>query len=331
MRRPSARVLAIDRDAAAIAAGSELAAAHPGRLTLCEGRFGDLDQIAEANGFAPADGVVLDIGISSMQIDDPARGFSFQKDGPLDMRMSASGPTAADVVNTAEEAHLADILYHLGEERSARGIARAIVRRRAEAPFETHLRSRCTGRPRARPREDRRPPRGDAHLPGAAHLRQRRAGRAGPRAGRRRARPRAGRTPGGRHLPFPGRRPAQALPARAGHARSRRARVIFRRVRLRAGRPASASTVRARSVRPRPKSTQTPVRARQNCAWRSAPRRQPGPTTAPNWRFPAFSLPRARPRLTPQARHNKKPSMRHPTRRTRPSKARFEGQCSSRC
>jgi 16S rRNA (cytosine1402-N4)-methyltransferase len=134
---PEARVLAIDRDATAVAAGSELAAAYSGRLTLREGHFGDLDLIAEANGFAPADGVVLDIGVSSMQIDDPARGFSFQKDGPLDMRMSADGPTAADVVNTAEEAHLADILYHLGEERSARGIARAIVRRRAEAPFET--------------------------------------------------------------------------------------------------------------------------------------------------------------------------------------------------
>ncbi len=134
---PDARVLAVDRDTAAIAAGSEMVAAHSGRLTLCEGRFGDLDQIAEANGFAPADGVVLDIGVSSMQIDDPARGFSFQKDGPLDMRMSADGPTAADVVNTAEESHLSDILYHLGEERSARGIARAIVRRRAEAPFAT--------------------------------------------------------------------------------------------------------------------------------------------------------------------------------------------------
>ena len=135
---PEARVLAIDRDPAAIAAGrAHGRPKYPGRLTLSEGRFGDLDQIAEANGFAPADGVVLDIGVSSMQIDDPARGFSFQKDGPLDMRMSASGPTAADVVNTAEEADLADILYHLGEERSSRGIARAIVRRRAEAPFET--------------------------------------------------------------------------------------------------------------------------------------------------------------------------------------------------
>jgi 16S rRNA (cytosine1402-N4)-methyltransferase len=134
---PEARVLAIDRDPGAVVAGGELADRHRGRLTLSEGRFGDLDEIAEREGFAPADGVVLDIGVSSMQIDDPARGFSFQSDGPLDMRMSASGPTAADIVNTADEALIADILYHLGEERSARGIARAIVRRRAEAPFET--------------------------------------------------------------------------------------------------------------------------------------------------------------------------------------------------
>lgn len=134
---PGARVLAIDRDPAAVANGRALVAEYPGHLTLSEGRFGDLDRIAEASGFASADGVVLDIGVSSMQIDDPGRGFSFQKDGPLDMRMSASGPTAADVVNTAEEGDLADILYHLGEERSARGIARAIVRRRAEAAFQT--------------------------------------------------------------------------------------------------------------------------------------------------------------------------------------------------
>jgi 16S rRNA (cytosine1402-N4)-methyltransferase len=103
---------------------------------LREGRFSEMDHLAEGTGFAPANGVVLDIGVSSTQLDDPARGFSFQGDGPLDMRMSASGPTAADVVNTAEESLLADILYHLGEERSARGIARAIVRRRAERPFE---------------------------------------------------------------------------------------------------------------------------------------------------------------------------------------------------
>ena len=86
------RVLAIDRDPAAIAAGRALAGASDGRLTLVEGRFGDLDRIAEDDGFAPADGVVLDIGVSSMQLDEPERGFSFQGDGPLDMRMSASGP-----------------------------------------------------------------------------------------------------------------------------------------------------------------------------------------------------------------------------------------------
>jgi 16S rRNA (cytosine1402-N4)-methyltransferase len=132
---PGARVLGIDRDAAAIAAGNAMVERLEGRLTLLEGRFGDLDRLAAAAGFVPADGVVLDIGLSSMQLDDPARGFSFRGDGPLDMRMSPSGPTAADIINTAEEVHLADILFHLGEERSARGIARAIVARRQQQPF----------------------------------------------------------------------------------------------------------------------------------------------------------------------------------------------------
>jgi 16S rRNA (cytosine1402-N4)-methyltransferase len=132
---PSARVLGIDRDPATLAAGREMTRQHQGRLTLIEGRFGDLDHLAAAAGFAPADGVVLDIGVSSMQLDDPARGFSFQGDGPLDMRMSASGPTASDVINRAEETHLADILFHLGEERSARGIARAIVAQRQQQLF----------------------------------------------------------------------------------------------------------------------------------------------------------------------------------------------------
>jgi 16S rRNA (cytosine1402-N4)-methyltransferase len=104
-------------------------------LQLSEGRFGDLDRLAAAAGFAPADGVVLDVGVSSMQLDDPERGFSFQSDGPLDMRMSPSGPTAADVVNTEDEARLADILFHLGEEKSARAIARAIATRRHQRPI----------------------------------------------------------------------------------------------------------------------------------------------------------------------------------------------------
>jgi 16S rRNA (cytosine1402-N4)-methyltransferase len=129
------RVLAIDRDPAAVAAGRTLAKARAGRLTLVEGRFGELDRLAEAAGFGTADGVVLDIGVSSMQLDDPERGFSFQADGPLDMRMSGAGTTAADVVNTAEEGDIADILYQLGEERRSRAIARVIVARRRERPF----------------------------------------------------------------------------------------------------------------------------------------------------------------------------------------------------
>ena len=129
-----ARVLAIDRDEETIAAGRALLD-QSGRLSLVAGRFGELDRIAAGAGFVPADGVVLDIGVSSMQLDDPARGFSFQRDGPLDMRMGQDGPTAADVVNTEEETRLADILFRLGEERRSRAISRAMVARRAEQPF----------------------------------------------------------------------------------------------------------------------------------------------------------------------------------------------------
>jgi 16S rRNA (cytosine1402-N4)-methyltransferase len=129
------RVLAIDRDPAAVAGGRSLVERSAGRLTLVEGRFGELERLAEDAGFVPADGVVLDIGVSSMQLDNPERGFSFQSDGPLDMRMSGTGPTAADIVNEAEEADIADILFQLGEERRSRAIARAIVARRRERPF----------------------------------------------------------------------------------------------------------------------------------------------------------------------------------------------------
>jgi 16S rRNA (cytosine1402-N4)-methyltransferase len=132
----SVRVLAIDRDPTAVAAGQALVEASGGRLTLMQGRFAELDRIAEAAGFAPVDGILLDIGVSSMQLDEAERGFSFQEDGPLDMRMSRNGPSAADVVNAAEEKELADILYQLGEERRSRAIARAIVARRREAPLQ---------------------------------------------------------------------------------------------------------------------------------------------------------------------------------------------------
>jgi 16S rRNA (cytosine1402-N4)-methyltransferase len=133
----SCTLWAIDRDPAAIARGAALAARHPGRLHLLHGRFGDLLQLLGAAGVARLDGVVLDLGISSFQIDDPARGFSFRGDGPLDMRMGAEGPTAADLVATLDEATLADVLYQFGEERLSRRIARAIVAARAAAPIET--------------------------------------------------------------------------------------------------------------------------------------------------------------------------------------------------
>ena len=130
-------VFAIDRDPAAIVRGAALAARHPGRLHLIEGRFGDMLDLLAAHGVTALDGVVLDLGMSSFQIDDPTRGFSFRNDGPLDMRMGASGPTAADLVATLGEDELADTLFQFGEERLSRRIARAIVSARATAPVTT--------------------------------------------------------------------------------------------------------------------------------------------------------------------------------------------------
>ncbi|MFM8748380.1 MAG: 16S rRNA (cytosine(1402)-N(4))-methyltransferase RsmH [Aestuariivirga sp.] len=147
------RVLAIDRDPSAVRAGAALAKSFAGRLTLREGRFSDMEALARDAGFEQIDGVVLDIGVSSMQIDEPSRGFSFLRDGPLDMRMSQAGPSAADAVNGLPQEALADIIFALGEEPRARAIARAIVAARAEAPIATTLAlvraiERATGRPR---------------------------------------------------------------------------------------------------------------------------------------------------------------------------------------
>ncbi|UNC14770.1 16S rRNA (cytosine(1402)-N(4))-methyltransferase RsmH [Acidiphilium multivorum] len=133
----SCTVWAIDRDPAAIARGAALAARYPDRLHLIEGRFGDLLALLRDRGVTALNGAVFDFGVSSYQLDDPSRGFSFRTDGPLDMRMGAAGPTAADIVNGYAEAELADILFHFGEERASRRIAAAIVRRRAAQPFET--------------------------------------------------------------------------------------------------------------------------------------------------------------------------------------------------
>jgi 16S rRNA (cytosine1402-N4)-methyltransferase len=130
-------VWAIDRDPDAIARGATLAARYPGRLHLIQGQFGDMLALLAENGVAALDGVMLDLGVSSFQLDDPARGFSFRADGPLDMRMSRSGRTAADLVNTVPERELADLLFELGEERASRRIARAIVTARTEAPIAT--------------------------------------------------------------------------------------------------------------------------------------------------------------------------------------------------
>ncbi|UFS73572.1 16S rRNA (cytosine(1402)-N(4))-methyltransferase RsmH [Tardiphaga sp. 37S4] len=131
------RVIAIDRDRTAIAGGFDLVDASDGRLTLVEDRFSNLADVCAAQGEPLVDGVVMDVGVSSMQIDQAERGFSFRFDGPLDMRMSQHGPTAADVVAKASEADLANIIYIFGEERHSRSVARAIVAARKEAPIET--------------------------------------------------------------------------------------------------------------------------------------------------------------------------------------------------
>ena len=130
-------VIAIDRDPDAIAAGAALVARARSRLTLVAGRFGDLDALLAERGVADVDGVVLDIGVSSMQLDVAERGFSFRQNGPLDMRMEREGPSAADLVNEAPEAELADIFYHYGEERRARAVARAIIEARRKQPIDT--------------------------------------------------------------------------------------------------------------------------------------------------------------------------------------------------
>lgn len=127
------RVQAIDRDPEVFARAASWAGGYGDRLRLIEGTFGDMDSLIDG----PVDGVVLDIGVSSMQIDQADRGFSFQSDGPLDMRMSQSGTSAADIVNGATEAELADILFQYGEEKASRRIAAAIVAARKAGPVRS--------------------------------------------------------------------------------------------------------------------------------------------------------------------------------------------------
>jgi 16S rRNA (cytosine1402-N4)-methyltransferase len=131
------KVVGIDRDQSAIALGADLVQVANGRLALIEDRFANLDTVAREAGFDAVDGVVLDLGVSSMQLDNAKRGFSFRLDGPLDMRMGGGGPSAADVVAAASERDLAKIIFMLGEERHSRSVARAIVKARAQAPIVT--------------------------------------------------------------------------------------------------------------------------------------------------------------------------------------------------
>jgi len=134
-----ARVIAIDRDPAAIAGGAAQVAEFSGRLTLVEGRFAELDVMARGCGFSAVDGVALDVGVSSMQLDEAERGFSLRRDAPLDMRMEGKGRSAADILRDDDEATIADILFYFGEERAARRIARAIVADRKTSPYVSTL------------------------------------------------------------------------------------------------------------------------------------------------------------------------------------------------
>lgn len=137
LQTPDARVIGLDRDRTAIAAGAALVEDAGGRLELIEARFSELDAVCASLSLTAIDGVVMDIGVSSMQLDRAERGFSFRFEGPLDMRMGQDGPCAADVVAQANEADLARIIYILGEERHSRAIARAIVAMRRETPILT--------------------------------------------------------------------------------------------------------------------------------------------------------------------------------------------------
>jgi 16S rRNA (cytosine1402-N4)-methyltransferase len=134
------RVYAIDRDPQVVMLADALARDFPGRFLLLTGCFGDMLELLAREGIDTVDGIVMDLGVSSMQLDQSERGFSFRFDGPLDMRMGTRGMTAAVLVNTLPEQELADVIYRYGEERMSRRIAKAIVSERDIAPIETTAR-----------------------------------------------------------------------------------------------------------------------------------------------------------------------------------------------
>ncbi len=137
LETPGAQIIGIDRDPRAVAMSADLVMAADGRLTVIEDQFSNLEAVVHSCGVEAVDGIVLDVGVSSMQLDNAERGFSFRFDGPLDMRMGNDGPSAADIVARASERDLANIIFQLGEERHSRSVARAIVKVRAETPITT--------------------------------------------------------------------------------------------------------------------------------------------------------------------------------------------------
>ncbi|MDE2240259.1 MAG: 16S rRNA (cytosine(1402)-N(4))-methyltransferase RsmH [Rhodospirillales bacterium] len=137
LERAACRLYAIDRDPDAVARGNELRAAYPERFEIMGGRISELGEMLAARNIDALDGAVFDLGLSSYQIDDPSRGFSFRLDGPLDMRMGREGRDAAMIVNLCPESELADILYKYGDEKAARRVAKAVVERRKVQKFAT--------------------------------------------------------------------------------------------------------------------------------------------------------------------------------------------------
>ncbi len=148
-----AALWAVDRDPSVVEKAEELERQFPGKFKLLQGCFSDMERLLKESGQDYVDGIVLDIGVSSMQLDQAERGFSFMRDGPLDMRMGGNGPTAADVVNETEEEDLANIIYKYGEERASRRIAKAIINAREAKSFERTLElsevvEKAVGRPK---------------------------------------------------------------------------------------------------------------------------------------------------------------------------------------
>ena len=197
---PSGAVLGIDRDPRSVAVARHRLSRFGERVVLVHGNYADMGRIADEHGISGVDGVLLDLGFSSRQVNTAGYGFSFQTDEPLDMRYDPTGETAADMVNGTAEAELADVIFQFGEERRSRAIARAIVRNR---PINTTDQlaqggGAGPGRPQGRATSS------DAHLPGVADRSERGADARGGGTGSGRRSAEVGRTVGGDQLPQPG-------------------------------------------------------------------------------------------------------------------------------